>query len=61
MGLRSLLLRVPPFRQWVERRWITDPVERAVHDDAVRGRLEAPAAAQAPADPPDAEETHPPS
>lgn len=61
LGLRSLLLRVPPFRQWVERRWITDPVERSVHDEVVRGRLEAPVPSETLGDPPDAEETQPPS
>jgi len=56
MGLRKLLLRVPALRPFVERRWIADPVERAVHDEVVRGRLEAPTPTDAPADPADAEE-----
>jgi len=56
MGLRKLLLRVPALRRFVERRWITDPVERAVHDDLVRGRLDAPATRDLPADPADTEE-----
>ncbi|MDH4334442.1 MAG: hypothetical protein OEW24_04170 [Chloroflexota bacterium] len=55
MGLRSLLLRIPPLRRWAERRWITDPVERAVHNEVVRGRLEAPAPSGAPAEPADTE------
>jgi hypothetical protein len=61
MGLRKLLLRVPALRPFVERRWIADPVERAVHDDVVRGRLEPRVPSEASADPPDAEKTRPPS
>ncbi|MEO6059124.1 MAG: hypothetical protein ABIQ05_04025 [Candidatus Limnocylindria bacterium] len=61
MGLRSLLLRIPAFRPLVERRWVTDPVERSVHDEVVRGRIDAPVPSETPADAPDAEETHPPS
>jgi len=61
MGLRKLLLRVPALRPFVERRWIADPVERAVHDEVVRGRLEAPTPTDAPAEPPDSEDAEPPS
>jgi len=61
MGLRKLLLRVPALRPFVERRWIADPVERAVHNDVVRGRLETPPAEDRSSDLPDAEKTRPPS
>ncbi len=61
MGLRRLLLRIPAFRPFVERRWITDPVERDVHNDIVRGRLEAPMQSEDLPDPHDTAETEPPS
>lgn len=57
MGLRSLLLRIPPLRRWAERRWITDPVERAVHNEVVRGRLDTAAPSGAPAEPADTEQS----
>ena len=54
--IRKTLLRVPVIGPWVERRWMPDPIERDAHREVVRGRLEAPAVADAPAEPAETEQ-----
>jgi len=46
--IRRALLRVPVLGRWVERRWMTDPIERDAHYEIVRERLEAPTITPAP-------------
>ncbi|MGZ8563246.1 MAG: hypothetical protein ACXWWU_06475 [Candidatus Limnocylindria bacterium] len=48
--IRKMLLHVPILGGWVERRWMPDPVERDLHREVVRDRLEAPARADVPDD-----------
>jgi hypothetical protein len=49
--IRKLLLRVPVLGPWVERRWMPDPVERDLHREVVRARLEEPVIPERSADP----------
>jgi hypothetical protein len=42
LTIRKLLLGIPVLGPWVERRWMPDPVERDMHREVVRARLEAP-------------------
>jgi hypothetical protein len=43
-----MLLRVPIVGDWVERRWMPDPVERDRHREVVRERLDAPVVSHPP-------------
>jgi hypothetical protein len=49
--IRKLLLGVPVLGPWVERRWMPDPVERDMHREVVRARLEEPVISEPSADP----------
>lgn len=48
--IRRVLLRVPILGPYVERRWMPDPVERDLHREAVRARLDEPVITKPPAE-----------
>ena len=58
--IRNVLLRLPVIGPIIERRWMTDPVERDTHQELVLARLAAPARVDPTAEPVDSPEAEPP-